>query len=581
MKTVDINSELYIPILTALNLEHDESGRLTMIYPQNRKVPASVGTRNLVLPTPELLKSLPDNAIVFHPMSENVARGDSAMQNYLKTLVTFKVTFGINYIAQRLYSIAADEKLHSKLTGDQLAILTILPEADAKGEAALARVLEAVDLSKVRTYNIFNKRSGRLKGEQFNRVAIATFPLLQDLLKPEGTLWGHRDIRKRDLKDFRALFDYIIPGWEIEDKYSAASDSMEAPSFHALMLAFNKIMEPLNRITEIYGDLFKDKNEEGDIDDMKPYVYADMSFISRFDNLSKYRNVIPVMSGNDGEPLAGSNETTELAKNPKSIAPAFTQQNLGADIRVPEPTPAPAPTDQYQTPQQAQPVYQQQQQPNQPVPQQPTPTQNQGTGLGFGNYSTQQAQRPQYPTYPPMGGMQQQQMQQQPNGAGVAGFGTYHSGNPPYNPNAWGQPMMNAPYPGQYPQQQQMQQQPATPFDSWNQTAQQLQQQQQVQQPQNPYTMPSTPQGYGITPNFQQPNMGMGQQQPYYGYPQQGHFGYPQQGNGQFAWGNQQQQMPPQQWGNPNQQQMTPPPAPNPYTMPAGQQQGGMFKVRR
>lgn len=574
MKTVDINAELYIPILKALNVDADEHGHLTMKYP-DRTAAAVVGGKNLVLPVPEILRALPENAVVFHPMSENVARGDSSMQNYLKTLVTFKVSFSICYLAQQLYTIAADHKLHEKLTGDQLAILTILPDADTKGATKLENILATVDMTKVRVYNVFNKRKGELDGETYNRVAVASFPLLSEMLKPEGTVWGHRDVRKRDLKDFKALFDYIIPEWFEEDRYSAASDSMEAPSFHALMSSFAKIMEPLVRITKIYGNLFKDKTEDGDIVDIRPYVDADLSWIRRFDNLSKYRSIVPVMTGNDGEPLAGSTETQEITKNPKSIAPAFTKQNVGQDIRLPE-TPAPQ-----QPP--AQPASTHQPMVNNP---QPTSNTQQGPGVsGFGNYSTHQAQRPPMNNYPPMGSYPNQQgwgnpqQMQQQQGSGVAGFGNYNpNGNfPMQNQGGWGYPGGN-PYGyqnGQF-QNQQIQQQsaPASPFDEWNRNAEQQQMVNMQQQAANvnPYTMPSAPvqqQGWG------NPNMGMGYQQGFVGQP---NMGMTQQQLNQAGWTNN-QQMNPGQWnnnpyqGNMNGQQMG-----NPYVP---QQSGGMFKVRR
>lgn len=601
MKTIDINNELYIPLLKSLNVGADEHGNLTMKYPDRTAV-ATVGSKNLLLPMPEVMRAVPENAIIFHPMSENVARGDSAIQNYLKTLVTFKVTFSIIYIAEQLYTIAADQSLHGKLTGDQLAILTILPDADTKGLAALSRVLASVDMTSVRAYNIFNKRAGKLKEESFNRVAVASFPLLEELLKPEGTLWGHRDVRKRDLKDFKALFDYVVPHWETKDYYSAASDSMEAPSFHALMLAFNKIMDPLVKLCDIYGDLFKETDDEGGTVDMKEYASADLSFITRFDNLSKYRNVLPIMVGNDGEVMQGSVEATDVVKNPKSIAPAFMKKDIGGDINVPE-TQSQQPVQQQQQVQQVQQqqMNNQQQQQNQ----QGYVNQNQGsTSLGFGSYNSNAIQQRNFQGgYPNQNngwnngqqnmqgwgnnqnqggfgnpGFQGQQQMNRP--AGVAGFNGYGSGQG----NGWGSNQGN-PYGFQGQQQQQVYHEPIqqpVELENWHSTAQQQQQQQfnNQQQQVNPFTIPSNPNGFQGQQGFQGGGWGNNQQQ--FGNPQgwnngQQNFqnnGFPNQNNG---WGNNgfqnqqnfHQQNNQQGWGGngmPQQQQ---------------QSQGGMFKTRR
>lgn len=595
MKTIDINNELYIPLLKSLNVGADEHGGLTMKYPDRTAV-ATVGSKNLLLPVNEVMRAVPDNAIIFHPMSENVARGDSAIQNYLKTLVTFKVTFSIIYIAEQLYTIAADQSLHGKLTGDQLAILTILPDADSKGLAALSRVLASVDMTAVRAYNIFNKRAGKLKEESFNRVAVATFPLLEELLKPEGTLWGHRDVRKRDLKDFKALFDYIVPHWETKDYYSAASDSMEAPSFHALMMAFNKIMEPLVKLCDIYGDLFKETDDDGATVDMKEYVSADLTYITRFDNLSKYRNVLPVMVGNDGEVMQGSAEVTDVVKNPKSFPPAFMQKDIGADISVPDNQ-----QQQQTTQQQQQQVQNQQQMNNQQQNQQGYVNPNPGnTSLGFGSYNTNTAQQRNFQGYPNQGngwnngqqnmqgwgnnqqnfqngfGNQGFQGQQQMNRqSGVSGFNSYGSGQG----NGWGNNQGN-PYGFQGQQQQQVYHEPIpqpAELENWHNTAQQQQQQQfNNQQGQvNPFTIPSNPNGFhGQQQGFY--NNGWGNNQQQFGN-QQG-WGNGQQNfqNGGFqnnGWGNNgfqnqqnfHHQNNQQGWGGNGMQQ----------------QQGGMFKTRR
>lgn len=608
MQTVDINGELYQPILAALNVDVDPTGQLMMKYP-DKTAAATVSKRNLLLPTPEILRSLPENALVFHPLSENVARGDSAIQNYLKSLVTFRVTFALTYLVQQLYSVASDSKLHGKLTGDQLAILSILPDADAKGLANLNRVLESIDMNKVRMYNIYNRRNGSIAGAQYNRVAVATFPLLDELLEPTDTLWGHRDVRKRDLKDYKALVDYILPEWNVKDQYSAASDSMEAPSFHALMSAFVKVMEPLNRVGKVYGSLFKDRADDGTVVDMAPYVMADLSFQHRLSNLSKYRNIIPVMVGNDGEALAGAQEEQQVVQNPRSVAPAFMNQNPGDSIKAPEPVV------QQQNAPTIQPNFNGTYNPHN-VQQGQSVQQQNGGNLGFGGYSSGNPQQGYgynngyVQQQNPQGQQQQQQGYNAPSG--VAGFGSYSSQGAGFNNtqqtgyvNGWGNGQMTQ----QGFQTQQGQNNPPSPFDTWNANAAQGQQQQLVIQQSNPYTMPTPPaqagfvqqgfqqQGFGgqqqqiqipqgcqvvVTPQGQQILVNQFGQQVAWPQQQQQQQGYGQQGfvqqgfgggNGVQGFGGQQQQ---QGFGNPQGQQIG---FGNPYGAPQQQQQVG-FKVR-
>lgn len=483
VKTVDVNSELYIPLLASLNVYPNEDGSLSQRFLGTDKL-CTIGKRVVKLPLPEVINNLDSSkVIVFHPLAENVARGDSVIQNYLKQLITMNVSFKLFFLTQTLYNLAYDKTQHERLSGDQLTLLSLLPDADAKGARNLEEVISKVDMKNTRIYNLFNKRNGKLGEAQYNRVAVATFPLFSEILNPEKSdVW--KNVRKRDLKEFKMLFDYILPGWDKPDTYSAASDSMEAPSFQASVLAYLKVAKELNRIANIYSNYLISDEEN-----IANQIIVDLGYEGKMSNLSKFRNILPILEGNTGDPISNGGQAVEddVVHTPKAFAPGNVLNNmsnmLGAGIDNGQPQP----------PQQVQ-----QPQPPQGQPQQMYPNHPVQSNVGYPNQ--QQPQQPQ---------------QQQP---GVPGFQSYAGGYQrpaPTNPYA---------YPGQPTfAQQQPPVNPNDPIASWNanQPAYQPQFNHQGQPaygmqppPVNPFTVPAIPQpaygGQQVPPGYPNPHQPMG-----------------------------------------------------------------------
>lgn len=499
VQTIDLNGDIYIPLLKSLNVYPNEDGTLTQRF-LGKETPCKIGKRVLLLPLPEVIRNLDnEKTIVFHPLAENVARADSVVQNFMKQLITMTVSFKLFVITQTLYDLACNKSLHDQLTGDQLTLLSLLPDADAKGSKNLSDVISKVDMKNVRIWNVFNKRNGKLGGSSYNRVAVVTFPLFSEILDHEKSeVW--KGIRKRDAKEFKTLFDYILPGWDKLDAYSAASDSMEAPSFQALTLAYIKVAKELNNIVSVYSNFMKVDEES-----IADQLMVDLGYEGKISNLSKYRNVIPVLDGNAGEavtPTSGQMVEDDVVHTPKAVAPntmyANMANNLGVGIDAPPPpqTPQQPPVAPQMTQQPQNPYYAQQQ--PQQQPQRPAP----GVA-GFNAYTGIQQPNPYY----------QQPNYQQPN----------VSTDPVLNwNNSQMSPYPTFPHPGQPPQQMP----PTNPFTTPTPPRPQGY---PVMMQQQPYP----PQPYGMPPNGVpgfNPYGGVPPQMPYpptNPYPQQPNYGYP------------------------------------------------------
>ena len=108
---INLVEELYIPFLSTIQIYADENGELYRSNNGNNK-PCELSGKRLLLPTEQNLQRANDaEHIFFHPLSENIARGDSAVYNWLKLAVSLRVNCAIAGLADVLIHIAGDKQL--------------------------------------------------------------------------------------------------------------------------------------------------------------------------------------------------------------------------------------------------------------------------------------------------------------------------------------------------------------------------------------------------------------------------------------------------------------------------------------
>ena len=504
MQAIDIIGELYRPLLSALHVQEGEDGILKRVHGDNSKI-CEVNKRKLVLPTNANLQSLSDTEYMFfHPMSENFARGDSVIFNYLKTLITLRVNYSLIGLATVLLQIAGDKQMDGKLNSTQLELLTYIPKVDKKTVDNWLNAASKLDIDTNTFFSVYNKRNGKINGATFNRVAVVRFPLIEQLQDPANSeYWSApKAIRKADWVNYQGLMNYLLPNWDVDNSYSGYSDSMEAPSFHALVMAFVTIMERIGTVASNFSDLI----------DAQDLIVPDLDKLKdAINHLQRYANIISPLDGNIGEVAKKESQANQIQQNPIGVPPAGLLNSADNKLSSYNTTPTPQQPQQHQqhhAPQQTG-WPQQQQNPN------PNPPQNGGFigfpqqpnyGYGYQNNGYPNQGYPQQ--YPPQG---PQGYPQQPHQNG--GFIGYPSQQPQYG----------------WPQQPQ---QPSVnmndPIQNWNSSM----------VPQQP---PYPQQQYGYPNQGQIPPQGQGwpqqgpQGQPYpnqgypHPYPPQGYYNAPQQ----------------------------------------------------
>ncbi len=293
-------TSLYKNILESLNVQADELGLLTHHSFDGQRELLNVEVdgvvKRLTLPTDELLrKGLPAELVAFHPLSEVSNRGESEVFMRLKSLVSLRLTSSLMSVLIELAELAADKAKHAELSPKLHVLLEALPNADKKFVSALEDILGAsVAGGRNRLINIYMKRGGTYMGSKRARVAVVSFPILEALDDPDRKPFGVA-VRQKDVPQLKALFNMVLPNSDSVGAYNTYSDSLDAPNFEALMLAFAKVGSSINAVIKLASKYIEDASA----------LKMDLKWVSELADIAELRHEIPPLEGNKGVPLKG------------------------------------------------------------------------------------------------------------------------------------------------------------------------------------------------------------------------------------------------------------------------------------
>ena len=333
--------DLYKSILKTANLVVTEDGCVSRSF-GGKSDPAMVKGKRLVLPTKDHLSN-PDwkERVAFHPLSENVLRGESAVLEEFRSSLNVRINYTIGLLAYQLLTIAASPDEHKKLSPDQTEFLSKVKNADEGALDLLKKLMKAMktDMSNRAFVHIFLKRSGSVDGKKYSRVGVVTFPLYEELKKPvsDDGIWGVKGARKKHIEALKHLLEYMIPGIETPHSHDRGSNSEMAPYLDALMKAVLSVAAPMNDMIELFRNQL-DTGDENDPAGPDALMFED-KWVETFENLEVMRNEmrsVPMQSGNDGTPSqttaaapVGSNIPTTPAAAPASPLPAALMGPVG------------------------------------------------------------------------------------------------------------------------------------------------------------------------------------------------------------------------------------------------------------
>ena len=347
---------LYKAILSSLGCVINNDGLVSMDI-SGLVSPVNADGRRLVIPSPERLRFGDwSETTAFHPLSENLVRGESPVLQVFKNMISIRVHIVVHELLHQLITLGFETHRHSKLSPRAQEVLSAIPDVDQKSVDAMINLIENAgpDSGSNRLVGIFLKRNGLYRGNRYARVARVSFPLLEQFETPDqpGVVAGVK-LRRKDFQNFQNLIQYIFPDALDMDKYSAPSTSMVAPNFDALLQAFLKLARRLNQVVETHREHLEEPDK----------LLIDTSWEEQVADLTVYNGQIPSLSGNEGvllEPETASkpsiatttpgivnvprNETVAATPPPPSLPEAPAKSIFNTDLsRVSAPTPTPQP----------------------------------------------------------------------------------------------------------------------------------------------------------------------------------------------------------------------------------------------
>lgn len=313
--------DTYKSILRFASLEADDDG---FVYATigDRKEPALVNGKRLVLPFTQHLRN-PDEKQIFHPLSENIMRGESEIIEKLKENINIKLNYTFGIIAQSLLLLATSPELHEQLDPDQTDALIALKDADPNTTKNFVKLMVAgMKKQPTRLFtNIYLKKGGSVRNKRYSRAGIVVFPTYNMLLKNDAEIFGTK-LRVKDKDALKQLFQFVFPGIDVEENYNYGSDSTIAPYLDCLLKTAANLAGRFNDILDTYKNYIEDADK----------LVFDSDWVPMFDNLEilvpEIRH-IPMQSGNEGRDRVAESEPEQqslvVPPVPSQLPPTMQQ----------------------------------------------------------------------------------------------------------------------------------------------------------------------------------------------------------------------------------------------------------------
>lgn len=322
----------YKEILDATGASVDKHGVVSKTIGDDA-FPIEIKGRVLTVPVAEVLRNPNwDEQIGFHPLSENVVRGESEVLKKLRALILLRLTEVVNETATDLLTLAADVDRHKTLNPEQSQFLSLIPDADEKMVQNFVKLIgQSAKHTAYKLISIHLRRGEKLHGETYNRVCVVTSPFVNELDKTNGEVFGVK-LRKKDIQAYRRLFDYILPKVS-EHGLSAGSDSLICPYLASLLQAFANTANQLNALIELFTGILDEE------------LITSTSWERHLSKLSEYRDLIPNLDGNDGVESKTAATVDAPVTAPRPVhAPVTAVQSIEPPAPVqPQTAVAPAP----------------------------------------------------------------------------------------------------------------------------------------------------------------------------------------------------------------------------------------------
>jgi len=288
MELHDFNARL----LNSLNII-DETGeghlsrRLGDSY-----TPFTIGGKRVVLPTSQNLREVDKNTIVFHPLSENITRGESDVLKAMRDSIMYELTMRSVSVMLELARVAATPSEHKRLDPSSSKYLKDLQDMDEKTYLFLKdKVLMRVGPEPEKRLISISLRKGDKRDGVLRRVQFK-FPVLEVLLSDEPSILGVKYPSQKARNTLRTLFQIVLGDEETRAGFDYGSKNHTAPYLHALLMGYSNLAEHLNRVIATHKKLLTPE--------LANDLTTDLSWFEGLEEMAEMRRVVPPQEGNQG-----------------------------------------------------------------------------------------------------------------------------------------------------------------------------------------------------------------------------------------------------------------------------------------
>lgn len=304
----------YTDILASLNIHDVGEGLLTLKFPvgdgEFSEKPCTSNSKRLTLPTDALIRSGKwEGLLAFHPLSENLLRGESEVLKFIRTMVRFRLSSTASQLMSELMGIAADPERHKELKPKQAEFLKQVQNANDKTESLVNTKLLSRHFDDL--LNIYLKRGGQFKGEEYRRVAAVSFPIWDELNAKGKMIYDIDCGSVKNKKTIASMFEFIFPNPDDQNQWSAASNETVAPYFQALMQCYARVAHHLNALVHKYRKHLQ-------FPDM---LKIPLDWVVALEHLPDWKGLIAPLPGNEGATMKGEREVEAVKAPAAEIKP--------------------------------------------------------------------------------------------------------------------------------------------------------------------------------------------------------------------------------------------------------------------
>lgn len=242
----------YLQILKFTGNHVDEAG---VIYSSFTNEPVKIGDKVLVMPTQDQLRTDADKKVYFHPMAENMLRGESDIVAYLRKSINFKINASLSLLFSHLTNLAMNA---GDLTNKKLELvsgISVSTDSIAKINALLIAIHKNKKIDALAHIRL--SKNAKVNGETYLRTGDISFEVYESIRSDPAFVEAYK-LKPKHIETIKTLYEAILPKLADGEKYATGTNVKTAPYLKALLDTAKLITKELNAVAKLI------KSELGD-----------------------------------------------------------------------------------------------------------------------------------------------------------------------------------------------------------------------------------------------------------------------------------------------------------------------------